>query len=46
MDSIFDNSDLPKKVDQGLVNALLIYIRKEFYNIKQDYTTLEVRFDS
>ena len=46
MDSIFDNSDLPKKVDQGLVNALLIYIRKEFYNIKQDYTTLEVRLNS
>lgn len=46
MDSIFDNSDLPKKVDPELANALLIYIRKEFYNIKQDYTTLEVRFDS
>ena len=46
MDSIFDNSDLPKKVDSELVNALLIYIRKEFYNIKQDYTTLEVRLNS
>ena len=35
MDSIFDNSDLPKKVDSGLVNSLLIKIRKEFYNSKK-----------
>ena len=35
MDSIFDNSDLPKKVDSGLVNSLLIKIRKEFYNRKK-----------
>jgi predicted nucleotidyltransferase len=32
MDSIFDNSDLPKKVDSGLVNSLLIKIRKDFYS--------------
>lgn len=33
MDSIFDNSDLPNKVDKNLVNDLLIKIRKEFYQI-------------
>jgi hypothetical protein len=33
MDSIFDNSDLPDKVDKNLVNDLLIKIRKEFYGI-------------
>lgn len=33
MDSIFDNSDLPDKVNQNLVNDLLIKIRKEFYQI-------------
>jgi uncharacterized protein len=33
MDSIFDNSDLPEKVDQNLVNDLLIKIRKNFYQI-------------
>ena len=33
MDNIFDNSDLPKKVNPELVNALLIKIRKEFYGI-------------
>lgn len=33
MDSIFDNSDLPEKVDSNLVNDLLIKIRKEFYQI-------------
>jgi hypothetical protein len=33
MDSIFDNSDLPKKVDPQLVNNLLVKIRKEFYKI-------------
>jgi hypothetical protein len=33
MDSIFDNSDLPNKVDKNLVNDLLIKIRKEFYGI-------------
>lgn len=34
MDSIFDNSDLPNKVDQKLVNNLLIEIRKKFYERK------------
>lgn len=33
MDSIFNNSDLPNKVDKKLVNDLLIKIRKEFYGI-------------
>lgn len=33
MDSIFDNSDLPNKVNPQLVNTLLIKIRKEFYGI-------------
>jgi hypothetical protein len=33
MDSIFDNSDLPNKVNPDLVNTLLIKIRKEFYGI-------------
>jgi len=33
MDSIFDNSDLPNKVNPDLVNTLLIKIRKEFYEI-------------
>ena len=33
MDSIFDNSDLPNKVDTQLVNILLINIRKEFYGV-------------
>jgi predicted nucleotidyltransferase len=35
MDNIFDNSDLPKKVDAGLVNNLLVKIRREFYGISQ-----------
>jgi len=33
MDSIFDNSDLPNKVDPKLVNNLLIEIRKKFYGL-------------
>ena len=31
MDKIFDDSNLPNKVDSNLVNDLLIKIRKEFY---------------
>jgi predicted nucleotidyltransferase len=31
MDTIFDESDLPKSVESGLVNKLLIEIRKKFY---------------
>lgn len=33
MDEIFDNSNLPTKVDQKLVNSLLVKIRREFYSI-------------
>jgi hypothetical protein len=33
MDKIFDNSDLPNKVDSKLVNNLLVKIRKEFYGL-------------
>ena len=33
MDSIFDNSDLPNKVNMDLINELLIKIRKEYYGI-------------
>jgi len=33
MDNIFDNSDLPNKVNPELVNNLLVKIRKEFYGI-------------
>ena len=33
MDSIFDNSDLPNKVNPELVNNLLIRIRKKFYGV-------------
>jgi len=32
MDEIFDNCNLPSKVDKNLVNDLLIKIRKEFYS--------------
>jgi hypothetical protein len=31
INSIFDNSDLPKKVDSDLVNDLLVKIRRDFY---------------
>lgn len=33
IDKIFDNSNLPNKIDPKLVNDLLIKIRKEFYGI-------------
>jgi hypothetical protein len=33
MDKIFDNSDLPNKVDQELVDNLLVTIRREFYKL-------------
>jgi hypothetical protein len=33
MDKIFDNSNLPNKVDPKLVNDLLVKIRKEFYGL-------------
>jgi hypothetical protein len=33
MDKIFEESDLPDKIDTNLVNTLLIKIRREFYNL-------------
>jgi predicted nucleotidyltransferase len=35
MDSIFDNSDLPNKVNSELVNDLLVQIRKKFYGLSE-----------
>lgn len=37
MDEIFDNCNLPNKVDKDLVNKLLVKIRKEFYEPKKWY---------
>lgn len=36
MDTIFDESDLPNKVEKGLVNSILIEIRKRFYKAKRE----------
>ena len=33
MDEIFDNCNLPNKVDKDLVNNLLVQIRTEFYGL-------------
>jgi predicted nucleotidyltransferase len=33
MDALFDKSDLPNSVEEGLVNDLLISIRREFYGL-------------
>jgi hypothetical protein len=33
MDSIFENSNLPDKVDPELINDLLVNIRREFYKL-------------
>jgi hypothetical protein len=33
IDRIFDESDLPNKIDPELVNTLLVKIRREFYNL-------------
>ena len=33
MDRIFDESDLPNKIDPELVNTLLVKIRREFYKL-------------
>lgn len=33
MDDIFDNCNLPNKVDKDLVNNLLVSIRTEFYGV-------------
>jgi predicted nucleotidyltransferase len=35
MDEVFENSNLPNKVDKNLVNKLLVKIRKEFYKPKK-----------
>ena len=43
MDEVFENSNLPNKVDKGLVDALLITIRREFYGLPISATTLEKR---
>lgn len=40
MDSIFDNSDLPNKVHEGLVDSLLVMIRREFYNLPISKTNI------
>ncbi len=36
MDEVFENSNLPNKVDKDLVNKLLVKIRKEFYKTKKN----------
>jgi predicted nucleotidyltransferase len=41
MDEVFDNSTLPDRVPKGLVNALLVTIRREFYDLPISATTLE-----
>jgi hypothetical protein len=33
MDKIFDESDLPRRVETNLVNDLLVKIRREFYRL-------------
>jgi len=44
MDSIFEKSNLPNKVDPKLVNSLLVLIREEFYGLPiSGLTTLEKR---
>ena len=35
MNKAFDESNLPNEVDMGLINNLLIKIRKEFYAISR-----------
>jgi|TARA_B110000259_G_C14019419_1_gene402495 predicted nucleotidyltransferase len=35
LDEVFENSSLPDKVEEGLVNKMLIEIRKEFYCTQQ-----------
>ena len=43
MDEVFEVSTLPNKVPKGLVDALLVTIRREFYNLPIAATTLEKR---
>lgn len=40
MDKIFDESDLPSKVDPDLINELLIGIRKAFYNLPRSIDSI------
>jgi predicted nucleotidyltransferase len=40
MDSIFDNSDLPSKLNSGIIDALLVTIRREFYNLPISATNM------
>ena len=43
MDEVFENSNLPNNVNKGLVDALLVNIRREFYGLPIAATTLEKR---
>jgi predicted nucleotidyltransferase len=40
MDSIFDNSDLPSKLNSGIIDALLVNIRRDFYNLPISATNI------
>lgn len=40
MDTIFDNSDLPKNIQEGMIDALLVTIRREFYNLPISATNI------
>jgi predicted nucleotidyltransferase len=40
MDEVFDKSDLPNKVNPGLVDALLVTIRRDFYNLPISATNI------
>ena len=40
MDSIFDNSDLPSKLNSGIIDALLVTIRRDFYNLPISATNI------
>ena len=43
MDEVFEVSTLPDRVPKGLADALLVTIRREFYNLPIEATTLEKR---
>jgi uncharacterized protein len=43
MDEVFNNSNLPNKVDKNMIDALLVTIRRDFYNLPISATTLEKR---
>lgn len=40
MDAIFDKSDLPKNIHEGMIDALLVTIRREFYNLPISATNI------